>query len=123
MINLVIAWTCVGVFIATAILTLLALTKVIELAHRKYLDRLFAILIVEIVTIGVGVFAGYVQGPATLEAEVRGAGKREVAKQLSPDIEAIYRASARSPQEAELSRATARMKTVIDGILADADSE
>jgi len=48
-IRLVIAWTCVAVFIASAIITLLALLGVIRLPHQKYLNRLFTVIIVAIV--------------------------------------------------------------------------
>jgi hypothetical protein len=89
LIRLVIAWTCIGIFIATAIVTLLALVKVIELAEKKYLDRLFTVLILEVVGIGVGVFAGFVQLPATVEKEVQAAGARTLATRIRPDIETI----------------------------------
>jgi len=90
MIALVIAWTCVGVFIATALLTLLALAKVIELADKKYLDRLFAVLVVEIVAIAVGVFAGAVELPGTVEkrcvAEGEKGGRKAAVEDLRPEI-------------------------------------
>jgi len=51
----VLAWTCVGVFIATSVITILALIKKIKLPSEVYLKRLFLLLIVEIV--GIGIFA------------------------------------------------------------------
>lgn len=48
-IRLVIAWTCVGVFVATALITILALVGVIRLPDPKYLNRLFTVIIVAIV--------------------------------------------------------------------------
>jgi hypothetical protein len=39
MLQLTIAWTCVGIFIATAVITQLALVKVIELAHPSCCGR------------------------------------------------------------------------------------
>ena len=89
LIRLVIAWSCVGVFIATAIVTLLALVRVIELADKKYLDRLFMVLIVEVVGIAVGVFAGFVQLPTTVEKKVEAAGARRLAAHIRPDVETI----------------------------------
>lgn len=90
MIQLVVAWTCVGVFIATAALTLLALARVIRLAEKKYLDRLFKVLVVEIVVIGVGVFAGAVERPATVEercvAKGEAEGREDAIATLKPEI-------------------------------------
>lgn len=48
-IRLVIAWTCVAVFVVSAIITILALLGVIRLPDPKYLNRLFTVLIVAIV--------------------------------------------------------------------------
>ena len=48
-IRLVIAWTCVAVFIASAIITILALLRVLRLPNKRYLNRLFAIIIVAVV--------------------------------------------------------------------------
>jgi hypothetical protein len=99
LLRLVLGWTCVGVFIATAIITLLALVKIIKLADKKYLDRLFAILIVEVIVVGVGAFTGFVQGPAKVEEKVRNAGRTALAEQLLPDIEIIARSGSRDRAE------------------------
>lgn len=61
--HVVIIWTCVLVFIATAVITLLALTGKIQLGggrgrqHNYYLRRLFGALILEIVASAVAIFA------------------------------------------------------------------
>lgn len=86
MIQLVVAWTCVGVFIATAALTLLALARVIRLAEKKYLDRLFKVLVVEIVVIGVAVFAGFVEKPATVAERCESEGRKDAIATLEPEI-------------------------------------
>jgi hypothetical protein len=86
MIQLVVAWTCVGVFIATAALTLLALARVIRLAEKKYLDRLFKVLVVEIVVVGVGVFAGFVERPATVAERCETKGREDAIDTLKPEI-------------------------------------
>lgn len=52
----IIGWTIIIAFTATTIITLLALTKVIELADPSYLRKLFTALILEIVAIGFFVF-------------------------------------------------------------------
>lgn len=58
----VILWTCVCVFIATSLITLLALIKVIKLAEEIYLRRLFYALVLEIVAISVWGFADVIKG-------------------------------------------------------------
>jgi hypothetical protein len=68
--KLVIAWTCVGVFIATAIITLLALVGIIRLAEKKYLSRLFTLLVSEIVVVSVSFFASWLQAPDKVQAEI-----------------------------------------------------
>jgi hypothetical protein len=57
LITLIIAYTCVGVFVATAVASVLNLFNVLKLAAdiRK---KLHAALIIEIVAIAVGVFGG-----------------------------------------------------------------
>ncbi|MGH6925886.1 MAG: hypothetical protein ACRED5_19345 [Propylenella sp.] len=52
----VVGWTIVLAFIATTIVTLLSLAGVIKLANRKYLDRLFVVLVIEIVAAGFFIF-------------------------------------------------------------------
>jgi putative ubiquitin-RnfH superfamily antitoxin RatB of RatAB toxin-antitoxin module len=92
MLQLTIAWTCVGVFIATAVITLLALVKVIELASPKYLSRLFKVLIVEVVTACVGVFTGQVELPSTVEARVEDRGHDNAVQQIAPKVEELNKA-------------------------------
>lgn len=88
LIKLAISWICVGVFAATAVITLLALIRVLKLADRKYLDRLFGVLIVEVVVICVGVFSGYVDSPNEVETSIKDEGKRELAREWRPRLEA-----------------------------------
>ncbi len=90
MIQLVIAWTCVGVFVATAAITLLALLRVIRLAEKKYLDRLFKVLVLEVVGICLGIFTGKIELPQTVEKEVSAEGemkgREEAVHALQPEI-------------------------------------
>ncbi|HEX5135594.1 MAG TPA: hypothetical protein VFY93_01350 [Planctomycetota bacterium] len=90
MIQLVIAWTCVGVFIATALITLLALVRVIRLAEKKYLDRLFKALVLEIVAVCIGIFTGKIELPKAVEDRVmeRGevVGREKAVDTLRPEI-------------------------------------
>ncbi|MCP4573725.1 MAG: hypothetical protein GY838_15305 [bacterium] len=88
LIKLAISWICVGVFAATAVITLLALIRVVKLAKKKYLDRLFGVLIVEIVVIAVGVFAGFVDSPKTIETQIKEIGRQELAREWQPRLEA-----------------------------------
>jgi hypothetical protein len=61
-IRLVIAWTCVGVFVATAIITVLALVGLMKLPDPKYLNRLFAIIIVAVVGTCASFFKDFLKG-------------------------------------------------------------
>ncbi|OQX27546.1 MAG: hypothetical protein BWK80_04735 [Desulfobacteraceae bacterium IS3] len=56
--TLIIGYTCVGVFVATSFITVLSLVNVIKIEHKAK-NKLFAVLVVEILTIGVGTFAGF----------------------------------------------------------------
>jgi hypothetical protein len=58
--RLVIGWTCVGVFVCTAVITLLALVGVLNV-EKEVRDKLYTSLIVEIVVIAVAVFAGLIK--------------------------------------------------------------
>lgn len=55
--GIVIGYTCVGIFVATAIITILALVGLIKLQETHF-NRLFTVLIIEVVVVGVGFFAG-----------------------------------------------------------------
>jgi hypothetical protein len=61
-----ILWTCVIVFIATSIITLMALVKIIRLAEDVYLKRLFYALILEIVAISVWGFGDVIKGGSSM---------------------------------------------------------
>ena len=58
--QLVIGWTCVGVFVCTAVITLLAVVRLITI-DDDLRNKLFAALIIEVVVIGVSVFSGLVK--------------------------------------------------------------
>lgn len=90
MIQLVIAWTCVGVFVATAAITLLALVGVIRLAEKKYLDRLFKVLVLEIVGVCIAIFTGKIELPKAVEKRVsETAGEKGEARGREAAVEAI----------------------------------
>ena len=65
-IRLVIAWTCVTVFVASAIITILALLNVIKLPDPKYLNRLFAIVIVAVVGTCASFFKDFLKAPGSV---------------------------------------------------------
>jgi putative ubiquitin-RnfH superfamily antitoxin RatB of RatAB toxin-antitoxin module len=94
MLQLTIAWTCVGIFIATAIITLLALIGMLKLADKKYLDRLVKVLIVEVCAACVAAFTGQVELPSTVEKRVEDAGHERAAKEIEPKVEAMNTAIA-----------------------------
>src|SRR3954471_23532832 len=68
----VLTWACVAVFVATAIVTLLALVGYIKLGggdgskHDFYLKALFGALILEVIGISVTAYASSLKNPAQL---------------------------------------------------------
>jgi hypothetical protein len=58
--RLIIGWTCVGVFIATALASILDLFGFMRLG-KDIRSRLHAVLLIEVVAIGISVFAGLVK--------------------------------------------------------------
>ena len=79
--------------IAVAIITLLAMVRLIKLASPVYLKRLFAILIAEIVVVCVGWFAGMLKAPETvadnLKSEGREEGFKEAIEVVQPQVNAV----------------------------------
>ena len=73
----VLTWACVAVFIATAIVTLLALVGYTKLGggdgsrHDFYLKALFAALILEVVGISVTAYASALKSPGQLIAATK----------------------------------------------------
>lgn len=53
--KIVLVWTCVIIFAATGVITLLGIVKIVKI-DKGFLNKLFIALLLEIVTIGVGVF-------------------------------------------------------------------
>lgn len=51
-----VAWVIVIAFIATTVVTLLGVTKVIQFADKKYLDKLFVAVVIEVVAVGFLIF-------------------------------------------------------------------
>jgi hypothetical protein len=82
-IQLIIAYTCVGVFVATAVITILALVGIIKI-ESGYMQRLFEIVIVEIVVVCVGFFAGLLKlDPAPIQTQlVQGERAEQVLTQI-----------------------------------------
>ena len=71
LIQLVIGWTCVGVFVCTAIMTLLAMAGLLKMDPEER-KKLFAVLIVEVVVVCVALFANLIQiNPAPVQEEVQ----------------------------------------------------
>lgn len=89
MIQLTIAWTCVGVFVATAVITLLALLGIIKLADKKYLDRLVKVLIVQVCIACVGMFTGQIELPSTVERRIEESAEEKTLRVLEPKIVAL----------------------------------
>lgn len=87
MIVLVILWTCVGVFVASAVIAILALLGRVKIG-RRYQAALFTGLILEIVAVGVGVFSGKID-PVHLENKIRNAGETEAYQKLSQEMQTV----------------------------------
>lgn len=60
-IQLIIAYTLVGAFIFTVAITCLSLVGWVRFADSKQQNRLFLVLIIELVTIGLGSFSSFLQ--------------------------------------------------------------
>jgi hypothetical protein len=112
MIQLVIAWTCVGIFIATAVITLLALVRVIRLAEKKYLDRLFKALVLEVVAICLGIFTGKIELPERVEKRYvekgEEVGRVKTVEALQPELQRLTGLIAQ--KEAIINRNMARLE-------------
>lgn len=87
LLQLVVGWTCVGVFVCTAIMTLLAMAGLLKMDPDER-RKLFTILIVEVVVVGVALFANLIQvNPAPVQEEVQAAAAAEQTVQtLSPSL-------------------------------------
>lgn len=71
-IQLTVAYTLVGAFIFTVIITCLSLVGLVKFAEKKQQQRLFQTLILELVVITVTFFGGYLQfNPGKVEKEIR----------------------------------------------------
>ena len=85
--QLVIGWTCVGVFVCTAAMTLLAMVGLLKMDPGER-AKLFTVLIVEIVVVGVALFANLIQvNPAPVQEEVQAvAAAEQTVQTLSPSL-------------------------------------
>ncbi len=72
LIKLIIAYTLTGAIVFTAIMTCLSLVGWIKIPFPSQQKKLFNILIVQIVVIGVGVFAGFLNfNPSSVETNIQ----------------------------------------------------
>lgn len=84
LIQLIIGWTCVGVFVCTAIITLAAIVGLLNI-DEDIRKKLFAVLVLEIVAIGIAVFAGLMQvDPKPIAREITESAE---AQQVLRDLE------------------------------------
>lgn len=90
LIVLIIAFTCVGVFVATAIASMLDLFNLLKLAP-DIRRKLHIVLIVEIVGIAVAVFGGFLN-PAPIAQSVE-RQRLELERQITDSTEAVLRAN------------------------------
>lgn len=103
-IQLTIAYTLVGAFIFTVAITCLSLVGWVKFADSRQQNRLFAVLILEVVTIGVGSFANLLKlNPAPVVEKI---GQSAVAEYIG-----------------WVALADAAMKNVEDGELEEGKSE
>ena len=61
LIQLIIAYTLAGAFVFTVIATCLSLLGIVKFADQKQQQRLFTVLILELMAIGLGFFAGFLK--------------------------------------------------------------
>jgi len=113
--GLVVGWTCVGVFIATAVITLLAAVRIIKLANDKILYALVVGVLVEIAAVCVGGFRGHIQLPSTAEKRVREAGEVALAERIKPDLDVLI--SSTAPASGDRKLAADRLRKRLDDTL------
>lgn len=61
--KLVVMWTCVSVFVLSAAITILALLRVIKLPNQRYMNKLFAVIIVAVAGVCVSFFGDSLNNP------------------------------------------------------------
>lgn len=115
MIILVILWTCVGVFIATSIVTLLGLLGIVDLP-KKYMNALFTALIIEVVAVGVGIFSGTID-PTYMVGRARDTGEREAYLKIQNEIMKITNRVSKNIQNEEFDAATDDLRMIFYDIL------
>lgn len=84
----ILIWTCVAVFVITALITLLGIIEEpkIIVIKDKWLKPLYVALILEVISVGVLVFEGYITVPG---AESKSAGALETELSLPDKIKAL----------------------------------
>ncbi len=103
LIQLVIGWTCAAVFVSTAIITMLTLVGLVQVDPVTR-NRLFSILVFEVVIVGVGVFAGLMRlNPAPLVSQLQaGADAQSALEQIETSQTAELTPPAVAPAQTEL---------------------
>ncbi len=117
MIVLVIMWTCVGVFISTAIITLLGLVNIIKI-EKKYMNALFTALILEVTAIGGGIFSGTID-PSHIVQMARDTGEQEAYKRLEKEISTSLDEVTKGMKQRDYQHSSIHLKHVFDDILFD----
>ena len=115
MIVLVILWTCVGLFIATSIISVFGLVNIIKI-DKKYMNALFASIILEVAAIGIGIFSGKIN-PDHLVSKARDTGEREAYERLSKDIDNVLRMVRRGLEKEDYDTSSANLRYVFDEII------
>ena len=115
MIILVILWTCVGIFVATGVIAVLALIGRIQLETR-YKAALFSSLILEVVAVGVGVFSGRID-PVYLEKHIRDSGEADAYQRLSEEIKSVTDRIRLSLDRGDLNSGALELGKLFDKIL------
>jgi uncharacterized protein YcbK (DUF882 family) len=112
MLKLVIAYTLVGAFIFTVVATCLSMIGVIKFVNPRQQRKLFAVLVVELVTICLGVFANLLNLSPVQTAEKVQAPLAERVGELKSDV---------AEQRTEIEAANQRLqKSALDGLQPDA---
>ena len=100
----VLVWTCVAVFVSSAVITLLALVGVLQLGgggpvnHNYYLNRLFAALVIEVIAIAVAVFYQQTQTPQLSAIPDQLVGVQKRVDQLQARVDQLQAKPASGPK-------------------------
>lgn len=116
-IRLVIAYTLVGAFVFTAIITCLSLIGLVKFANSQQQNKLFYVMIVELVVGSVGFFFNFISfSPSTVSAKIESRAAQQadlsLTRQTAQAFTHLANASAK-PQESKNSVVTSTQQSAV----------